>query len=217
MWGVVRYVFLATLTACNLFSWMFAMFSETSKEHFIINHLEMCETPLNEEGTSEPLFLLCCSLYLSIDWHRRHPASNHVVSATHSGNRKQVLCFMDKYLGLDGIFLLRLMAQHADVVFITELIGALWACHYAIEEQRRWVAQPLCRHRRWNTFSPLQCFETNESRSSFNMSRFAGRPNQSWHAKFEKGFRSWRQEGLWILYNFCCNNRNSTSVQPHML
>ncbi|VDP08092.1 unnamed protein product [Heligmosomoides polygyrus] len=122
------YVFLATLTACNLFSWMFAMFSETSKEHFIINHLEMCETPLNEE----------------------------------------VLCFMDKYLGLDGIFLLRLMAQHADVVFITELIGALWASHYAIEEQRRWVAQPLCRH------SPLQCFETNESlvtyRGLFQMS-----------------------------------------------
>uniref|UniRef100_A0A0K0DBA6 Innexin n=1 Tax=Angiostrongylus cantonensis TaxID=6313 RepID=A0A0K0DBA6_ANGCA len=52
-------------------------------------------------------------------------------------NRKQVDCFMDKYLGLDGVFLLRLMAQHADVVFITELIGALWLSHCDIEEQRR--------------------------------------------------------------------------------
>ncbi|KHJ87658.1 hypothetical protein OESDEN_12562 [Oesophagostomum dentatum] len=43
---------------------------------------------------------------------------------------------MDKYLGLDGVFLLRLIAQHADVVFITELIGHLWKSHYEIEEQR---------------------------------------------------------------------------------
>lgn len=123
------YVFLATLTACNLFSWMFAMFSETSKEHFIINHLEMCETPLNEEGTS---------------------------------NRKQVLCFMDKYLGLDGIFLLRLMAQHADVVFITELIGALWASHYAIEEQRSAL-------KRMNRVLPLICPDSLEGQTSPDM------------------------------------------------
>ncbi|KAE9415961.1 hypothetical protein Angca_005388, partial [Angiostrongylus cantonensis] len=102
------YVFLGTLTACNLVSWMFAMFSDTSKEHFIINHLEMCETPFDKESAS---------------------------------NRKQVDCFMDKYLGLDGVFLLRLMAQHADVVFITELIGALWLSHCDIEEQRRTLKQ----------------------------------------------------------------------------
>ncbi|ETN73110.1 S25 ribosomal protein [Necator americanus] len=97
------YMFLGTLTACNLFSWMFAMFSETSKEHFIINHLEMCEAPFDKENAS---------------------------------NQQHVDCFMDKYLGLDGVFLLRLIAQHADVVFITELIGALWKSHYGIEEQR---------------------------------------------------------------------------------
>ncbi|KAJ1352258.1 Innexin-7 [Parelaphostrongylus tenuis] len=102
------YVFLGTLTACNLFSWMFAIFNDTSKEHFIINHLEMCETPFDKENAS---------------------------------NRQQVDCFMDKYLGLDGVFLLRLMAQHADVVFITELIGALWLSHCAIEEQRRTLKQ----------------------------------------------------------------------------
>ncbi|PIO70148.1 hypothetical protein TELCIR_08009 [Teladorsagia circumcincta] len=52
-------------------------------------------------------------------------------------NREHVECFIDKYLGLDGVFLLRLIAQHADVVFITELIGALWRSHYEIEEQRK--------------------------------------------------------------------------------
>ncbi|VDN24431.1 unnamed protein product [Cylicostephanus goldi] len=67
------YVFLATLTACNLFSWMFSIFSETSKEHFLINHLEI------------------------------------------------------------------LIGQHADVVFITELVGYLWKSHNEIEEQRQYA------------------------------------------------------------------------------
>ncbi|VDO60066.1 unnamed protein product [Haemonchus placei] len=98
------YVFLGTLTALNMFSWMFAMFSETSKEHFIINHLEMCEAQFDRKSAD---------------------------------NREHVVCFIDKYLGLDGVFLLRLIAQHADVVFITELIGALWRSHYEIEEQRK--------------------------------------------------------------------------------
>ncbi|KAL6739235.1 hypothetical protein Aduo_012711 [Ancylostoma duodenale] len=111
------YIFLGTLTACNLFSWMFAIFSETSKEHFLINHLEMCETPFDKENAS---------------------------------NRKHVDCFMDKYLGLDGVFLLRLIAQHADVVFITELIGSLWKTHYAIEEQRSAL-------KRMNRVLPLLC------------------------------------------------------------
>ncbi|KHJ92793.1 hypothetical protein OESDEN_07313 [Oesophagostomum dentatum] len=97
------YIFLGTLTTCNLFSWMFNIFSDTSKEHFLINHLEMCEVEFDKESARD---------------------------------RKQVDCFMDKYLGLDGVFLLRLIAQHADVVFITELIGHLWKSHYEIEEQR---------------------------------------------------------------------------------
>ncbi|EPB68844.1 S25 ribosomal protein [Ancylostoma ceylanicum] len=91
--------------------WMFAIFSETSKEHFLINHLEMCETPFDKENAN---------------------------------------CFMDKYLGLDGVFLLRLIAQHADVVFITELIGSLWKTHYAIEEQRSAL-------KRMNRVLPLLC------------------------------------------------------------
>ncbi|KJH45942.1 S25 ribosomal protein [Dictyocaulus viviparus] len=103
-----QYIFLATLTACNLISWIFAIFSNTSKEHFIISHLEMSEASFDKENTS---------------------------------NRHQVDCFMDKYLGLDGVFLLMLISQHADVVFITELVGALWISHCAIEEQRRALKQ----------------------------------------------------------------------------
>ncbi|KIH45500.1 hypothetical protein ANCDUO_24459 [Ancylostoma duodenale] len=67
-----------------------------------------------------------------------------------ASNRKHVDCFMDKYLGLDGVFLLRLIAQHADVVFITELIGSLWKTHYAIEEQRSAL-------KRMNRVLPLLC------------------------------------------------------------
>uniref|UniRef100_A0A1I7XDD8 Innexin n=1 Tax=Heterorhabditis bacteriophora TaxID=37862 RepID=A0A1I7XDD8_HETBA len=98
------YLLLGALTMCNLSSWLFGIFSVTSKEHFIINHLEMCETPLDTNSTN----------------HKEH-----------------VDRFMDKYLGLDGVFLLRLIAAHADIVFTTELIGALWKSHYAIEEQRK--------------------------------------------------------------------------------
>ncbi|VDL69232.1 unnamed protein product [Nippostrongylus brasiliensis] len=76
---------------------------ETSKEHFIVNHLEMSETAFEKDNAY---------------------------------SRHHVTCFIDKYLGLDGMFLLRLIAQHADVVFITDLVGALFKRHYEIEEQR---------------------------------------------------------------------------------
>ncbi|CAI4228165.1 unnamed protein product [Auanema sp. JU1783] len=102
------YLILAAFTTCNLFSWAFIIFSETSKEHFIINHLEMCEAPFDRSNAE---------------------------------NQKHVDCFIDFYLGLDGILLLQLIAQHADVVFTTELIGALWQSHYAVEEQRKMLKQ----------------------------------------------------------------------------
>lgn len=48
----------------------------------------------------------------------------------------QVRRFIDKYLKTDGIFILRMIAQHADVVFTTDLISRLWDSHYKIEKQR---------------------------------------------------------------------------------
>lgn len=48
----------------------------------------------------------------------------------------QVSRFVTKYLQSDGILILRLISQHADVVFTTELIYKLWESHYTIELQR---------------------------------------------------------------------------------
>ncbi|CAB3410047.1 unnamed protein product [Caenorhabditis bovis] len=102
------YLLLATFTAANLFSWLFAVFNDTFNEHFLLNHLEMCETPFNKDDVE---------------------------------NREHVVRFMEKYLGVDGLFLLQLIAQHADVVFTTELVGALFKSHYEIEEQRKTLKQ----------------------------------------------------------------------------
>lgn len=44
--------------------------------------------------------------------------------------------FIKKYLRTDGLFILRLISQHADVVFSTELIYRMWKGHYQIEKQR---------------------------------------------------------------------------------
>lgn len=62
---------------------------------------------------------------------------------------------LQKYLRVDGIFILRQIAQHAvnrlqhdnlhiedllqDVVFTTDLIAELWCGHYRIEKRREWV------------------------------------------------------------------------------
>jgi len=50
-------------------------------------------------------------------------------------NQGLVRRFVDHYLDADGIFLLRLVEKHADVVFTTELIAALWKAFYKIEQQ----------------------------------------------------------------------------------
>nr|CAD2190570.1 unnamed protein product [Meloidogyne enterolobii] len=44
--------------------------------------------------------------------------------------------FIVKYLKTDGLFILRLIAQHADVQMSTQLIYKMWTSHYIIEKQR---------------------------------------------------------------------------------
>ncbi|VDN07446.1 unnamed protein product [Thelazia callipaeda] len=56
-------------------------------------------------------------------------------------SKEQVDRFLNRYLGTDGIFLLRMIANHADVVFATELIASLWRSHYVFEEQRKNMSQ----------------------------------------------------------------------------
>lgn len=102
------YIFLAAFTVGNLFSWLFAVFNETYNEHFILNHLEMCETPFDKDDLK---------------------------------NREHVTRFIKLYLGTDGLFLLQLIAQHADVVFTTELTAALFKSYIEIEAQRATLKQ----------------------------------------------------------------------------
>lgn len=98
------FVVLSAITAVSLVNWLYLLGGDCSKEHFLLNHLEMSETPFD----------------------RKDPE-----------NEESVNRFVHKYLGTDGIFVLRMIAAHADVVFTTELISALWRSHYSFEQQRR--------------------------------------------------------------------------------
>ncbi|VDN18157.1 unnamed protein product [Gongylonema pulchrum] len=99
---------LTALTCASILNWIYLLTEECSKEHFILNHLEMSEAPFNK---------------------------------TDPQNKEQVDRFLRKYLGTDGVFVLRMVANHADVVFATELIASLWRSHYVFEEQRKGIVQ----------------------------------------------------------------------------
>ncbi|CAI2352102.1 unnamed protein product [Caenorhabditis sp. 36 PRJEB53466] len=102
------YILLGAFTVANFCSWLFAVFNDTYNEHFILNHLEMSETPFDKDNLE---------------------------------NREHVSRFISIYLGTDGLFLLQLIAQHADVVFTTELIAALFKSYIEIEAQRKTLKQ----------------------------------------------------------------------------
>lgn len=98
------YVVLSAVTAISLINWMYLLCGECSKEHFLLNHLEMSETPFDRQDHE---------------------------------NKENVDRFVHKYLGTDGVFVLRMIAAHADVVFTTELIASLWRSHYSFEQRRK--------------------------------------------------------------------------------
>jgi hypothetical protein len=52
-----------------------------------------------------------------------------------------------------------MIAQHADVVFTTDLIARLWDCHYRIEKQREYVISVT-----WFIFSDLRALRSTEQR-----------------------------------------------------
>uniref|UniRef100_A0A915CUU2 Innexin n=1 Tax=Ditylenchus dipsaci TaxID=166011 RepID=A0A915CUU2_9BILA len=106
LWG--WYVILASITLCNLSTWIFNFMNPRSLEHFVYNHLEMSGERVFANSSDKGLQAI----------------------------QEQVARFIDKYLRTDGIFILRLIAQHADVVFTTDLIYKLWESHYSIEKQR---------------------------------------------------------------------------------
>ena len=59
------------------------------------------------------------------------------------GNKEErmdkALHFINNYLGSDGMLVLHLVAQHADVVFSSELIAQLWTSFVNVEQQRQSV------------------------------------------------------------------------------
>uniref|UniRef100_A0A914I673 Innexin n=1 Tax=Globodera rostochiensis TaxID=31243 RepID=A0A914I673_GLORO len=127
------YIVLAALTLANITTWLYGYLSVASAEHFIFNHLEMSGGELFDmDGLTKP---------------------KHVQFA--------VRRFVDKYLRTDGMFILRLIAQHADVVFITDLIHRMWTSHYQIEKQREALrrSEPL-----WQKH--MQRFATLEKRQT---------------------------------------------------
>ncbi|KAI6235166.1 Innexin family-containing protein [Aphelenchoides besseyi] len=99
---------LALVTLYNFTLWIFSLLNPRSSQHFIFNHLEMHGGRLFANESTKGL--------------------NEV--------QIQVERFINKYLKMDGMFILRLIAQHADIVFTTELVAQLWLEHYRIEKQR---------------------------------------------------------------------------------
>jgi len=53
------------------------------------------------------------------------------------GSRKDVERFVAGYLKTDGVFVLRMIAMHAGVIFGTDLVLNLWRAFYGIEEEYR--------------------------------------------------------------------------------
>uniref|UniRef100_A0A915N2A5 Innexin n=1 Tax=Meloidogyne javanica TaxID=6303 RepID=A0A915N2A5_MELJA len=107
LWG--WYTVLAIITLANISAWFYGYLSTASAEHFIFNHLEMAGEPLFDKDPNilQPKQIQQC-----------------------------VAKFIVKYLKTDGLFILRLIAQHADVQMSTQLIYKMWTSHYIIEKQR---------------------------------------------------------------------------------
>uniref|UniRef100_A0A0K0FWR7 Innexin n=1 Tax=Strongyloides venezuelensis TaxID=75913 RepID=A0A0K0FWR7_STRVS len=95
---------LFAVTISNIFTWIFSLYNETSRSHFIINNLIMADVQRDSK---------------SDDFSRK------------------VKKFVHYYLGWDGVFVLRLIAQHADVVLTVDLISHLWEVFINIEKRRQ--------------------------------------------------------------------------------
>lgn len=114
------FVIVATFTIMNLTSWIMVIFNSASREHFIFVNLEMSS---DEDFDADD-----CDL-------KKGKSLDFFIGRSLDA-RKCVVRFIDKYLRTDGVFLLRLIAQHADVLFTTDLVNALWKSHHAIEKTR---------------------------------------------------------------------------------
>lgn len=138
------YNLLSALTLLNVTTWFYALLNPRAQAHFVLNHLEM---------SGEKTFAVESSQGLQGASGRAGPSRDSEVQV-------QVERFIDKYLKTDGIFILQLIAQHADIVFTTDLVANLWRRHYEIEKQREFLR---ISNARWQKH--LQRFETIEARA----------------------------------------------------
>lgn len=53
-----RFMILAALTILSVINWLYLLLEDCSKEHFILNHLEMSETPFNKKDPGLWSFML---------------------------------------------------------------------------------------------------------------------------------------------------------------
>ncbi|KAK0397892.1 hypothetical protein QR680_002323 [Steinernema hermaphroditum] len=126
------------------------------------NHTVQCVLLINL--FTEKIFIFLCAWYMMLaaftiadilSWvfvlfnftSVHHFLMNHLEMAENlfdkqaTENQKHVEKFINCYLGGDGVFLLRMIAQHADVVFTTELIQELWKSFCSIEAERKYRKQ----------------------------------------------------------------------------
>jgi len=103
------YLILFSITAINLIHWIYLIVDPNSSQRFISNHLEM-----------------------SANWTSVGRSAEEIIEL-----RLQMKKFVRKYLNTDGVFVLTLIAEHADVVFSTDLIYKIWEAHNTIDQQAR--------------------------------------------------------------------------------
>jgi len=109
------YCLLMVITACSLIEWLWLVFVPYSGRSFLENHLQLSEMPFDPEGG-------------------RLVASSTLIR-TIAGSRPDMDRFINKYLHLDGVFILRMITAHTGFIFGTEMVLSLWRTFYGIEQK----------------------------------------------------------------------------------
>nr|CAD2188817.1 unnamed protein product [Meloidogyne enterolobii] len=99
------YLCLLTLTFGSFLFWLSVVIFPWPNRRFIAMHLEMCEMTFDPYGKD---FILI-------------------------GLKKDVERFINDYLRLDGLFVIRLLTLHTGVIFGTELVQSLWINYFGYE------------------------------------------------------------------------------------
>lgn len=120
------YMILGSWTLINMTNWFFSVMSSFSAEHFIYKHLEMSGEELFMSENKKD-----SSGYSHHNWYNLW-FRKWCCLEIHIYLRR----FINKYLQADGVFILWLIAQHSDILFITDLIYQMWESHYKIERRR---------------------------------------------------------------------------------